>query len=98
MSAAPADRPLVEIYTGPYCSYCHRAKDLLTRKGLKYNEFDISSPLNREEMMRRLPRARTIPQIFIDGEHIGGCEDLELLHSLGELDRIVRGEGSDEAD
>lgn len=82
--------PQVEIYTGPQCSYCMRAKSLLSRKGVAFKEVDISEPQNRLEMAQRLPRARTIPQIFIDGRHVGGCEDLELLDSHGGLDTMIR--------
>lgn len=82
--------PLVEIYTGPQCSYCVRAKSLLSRKGVDYKELDISSPQNRLEMAQRLPRARSIPQVFIDGQHVGGCEDLELLESQGRLNSLLQ--------
>lgn len=81
--------PSVEIYTGPLCSYCARAKALLTAKGITFKEHDVSGPGGREAMQQRLPRARTIPQIFIAGEHIGGCEDLELLESTGRLDPML---------
>lgn len=81
--------PSVEIYTGPLCSYCARAKSLLTAKGITFKEHDVSGPGGREAMQQRLPRARTIPQIFIAGEHIGGCEDLELLESTGRLDPML---------
>jgi glutaredoxin 3 len=81
--------PSVEIYTGPLCSYCARAKSLLTAKGIAFKEHDVSGPGGREAMQQRLPRARTIPQIFIAGEHIGGCEDLELLESTGRLDPML---------
>lgn len=81
--------PQVEIYTGPHCSYCSRAKTLLSAKGVVYKEHDVSGPGGREAMLQRLPRARTIPQIFIAGEHIGGCDDLELLESSGRLDAML---------
>ena len=81
----------IEIYTGPNCGYCQRAKALLNRKKLPYREFDISATHNHQQLLRRLPRARTIPQIFIGERHLGGCEDLELLESTGGLDAVVRG-------
>lgn len=81
---------VIEIYTGPNCGYCQRAKALLNRKKLPYREFDISVPDHHLELLRRIPRARTIPQIFIGERHLGGCEDLELLESSGELDAAVR--------
>jgi glutaredoxin 3 len=89
MQAHPRKGPSVEIYTGPQCTYCVRAKSLLGRKGISYVELDISTPQNRLEMAQRLPRARSIPQIFIDGKHVGGCEDLELLDSHGGLDAMI---------
>jgi glutaredoxin 3 len=81
---------VIEIYTGPNCGYCQRAKALLNRKKLPYREFDISVPDHHLELLRRVPRARTIPQIFIGERHLGGCEDLELLESSGGLDAAVR--------
>lgn len=77
--------PGVEIFTGQNCSYCQRAKAVLDRRNLKYREVDVSVGDGRDEMQRRLPGARSIPQIFIDGEHIGGCEDLEQLDADGTL-------------
>jgi len=68
----------VEIFTGPRCGYCHAAKALLGQLGLTYTERDVSDPVVRDEFRERLPRAKTIPQIFIDGEHIGGYDDLKL--------------------
>ncbi len=79
----------VEVFSGPNCAYCKRAKDLLDRKGVAYSDFDISKPEHRDEFVQRLPRARAIPQIFVNGEHIGGCEDLELLDQDGRLDALV---------
>jgi glutaredoxin 3 len=75
----------IEIFTGPNCSYCLRAKVLLERRGLTYDEFDIAQPAHREALLQRLPGARSIPQVFIDGNHAGGCEDLELMASRGLL-------------
>ncbi|MGI9316852.1 MAG: glutaredoxin domain-containing protein [bacterium] len=67
----------IEIYTGPNCSYCEQAKALLQRYGLGYSECDISTPEVMEEFRQRLPRSKALPQIFIDGEHIGSLEDLQ---------------------
>ncbi len=86
----------VEVFSGPNCNYCKRAKELLDQKGVAFTDLDISAPEHRDEFVRRLPRARAIPQIFIDGEHIGGCEDLELLDQDGRLDAMVGGR-TDEA-
>ena len=79
----------IEIFTGPDCGYCRREKALLARRDLRYREFDVSLAAGRDELQRRLPRARTIPQIFIGGEHIGGCEDLERLDADGKLSGYV---------
>ncbi|MDZ4096118.1 MAG: glutaredoxin domain-containing protein [Paracoccaceae bacterium] len=66
----------VEIFTGLDCGYCTAAKQLLVQRGLAFRERDVSQPEVLAEMRARLPRARTIPQIFIDGEHVGGFDDL----------------------
>ena len=68
----------IEMFTGPGCSYCEAAKSLLLRRQLAFTERDVSDPAVLVEFRERLPRVRSIPQIFIDGEHIGGYEDLEL--------------------
>ncbi len=68
----------IEIFTGPECGYCEAAKALLKRRQLAFTERDVSQPDVLAEFQQRLPRVRSIPQIFIDGEHIGGLEDLEL--------------------
>ena len=70
--------PKIEMYTGPNCGYCRAAKDLLAHNNLKYTERDISDPQILQEFRERLPRQKSIPQIFFDGEHIGGYEDLRL--------------------
>jgi glutaredoxin 3 len=90
MPETNAALPRVEIYTGPSCSYCHRAKALLGRRSLDYREHDVSRPDARAAMAARLPAARTVPQIFIDGEHVGGCDDLEALEASGALDALLR--------
>ncbi len=70
----------IEIYSGPGCSYCEAAKLLLDQKGVAYVDYDIvANPEHREELLRRLPRSRAIPQIFINGEHVGGYDDLCLF-------------------
>lgn len=77
----------VEIYTSMLCGYCHAAKRLLKSKGIKYEETDVLlKPGRRKEMMARAKGRYTVPQIFIDGEHIGGCEELYALDAAGELD------------
>jgi glutaredoxin 3 len=66
----------VEIFTGPGCGYCAAAKRLLSARNLPFVERDVSDPEVLAEMRRRLPNARTIPQIFVGDEHIGGYDDL----------------------
>jgi glutaredoxin 3 len=70
----------IEIFTGHGCGYCTAAKRLLTARNLPFVERDISDPEALAEMRRRLPQARTIPQIFIGDEHVGGYD--ELSHRL----------------
>jgi len=78
----------VEIYTKMLCPYCHRAKRLLDIKGVDYREIDVtSSPELRAEMRQRSNGRQTVPQIFIDGEPIGGSDELVALNETGELDR-----------
>jgi len=68
----------IEIFTGPDCGYCQAAKDLLAQMDLAFIERDISDSKVLQEFRERLPRQKSIPQIFVDGEHIGGYEDLRL--------------------
>jgi glutaredoxin 3 len=82
--------PKVEIYTKLYCGYCHRAKRLLDSKGVDYVEYDISlGGPKRAEMMERKPDAYTVPQIFIDGQAVGGSDDLARLDREGKLDTLL---------
>jgi glutaredoxin 3 len=85
-----AASPRVEIYTAPYCGFCHRAKALLAHKSLAYREHDVSTPDAYAAMRARLPGARTVPQIFIDGQPVGGSDDLAALDASGELDALIR--------
>ncbi|MBW8882122.1 MAG: glutaredoxin 3 [Asticcacaulis sp.] len=79
----------IDIYTKPYCPYCERAKALLERKGVSYNEIIASNdPGRRAEMNSRSGRF-TYPQIFIDDLHVGGCDDLMALESRGGLDPLL---------
>jgi len=81
----------IEIYTKPGCPYCDRAKALLTHKGADFKEIIASNdPVLREDMNKRSGRY-TYPQIFIDGLHIGGCDDLVALDSRGGLDALLAG-------
>lgn len=79
----------IEIFSGPQCGYCKHAKEILDQKGFGYEDLDISDEQHRTELMRRLPRTRSIPQIFVDGEHIGGFEDLQIFDADGRLDEML---------
>lgn len=81
---------VVEIYTRPFCSYCYRAKRLLDDKGIDYREHEIGyGGPDRDEMVRRANGRATVPQIFIDDRHIGGCDDLMALERAGKLDALL---------
>jgi glutaredoxin 3 len=80
----------VEIYTKAWCGYCARARKLLAGKGVEYQEYDITmGGPKREEMLERAPGRTTVPQIFIDGRHIGGSDDLMQLDRDGKLDELL---------
>ncbi len=75
------------LYTTPYCGYCRAAKRLLTSKGLDFTEIDVSEdPAKREEMISRAMGMRTVPQIFIQGRHVGGYDELAELEREAKLD------------
>ncbi|MBV8739951.1 MAG: glutaredoxin 3 [Alphaproteobacteria bacterium] len=77
----------VEMYTTMFCPYCARARTLLRNKGAPFVDIDIlEQPERRGEMIQRAGGRSTVPQIFIDGAHIGGCDDLVALDRAGELD------------
>ena len=82
----------VKIYTTNYCGYCVRAKDLLTRKGVKYEEVDVTG---NDEMRAKLVEMsggqRTVPQIFIGETHVGGYSDLARMETEGRLDPMLNG-------
>ena len=80
----------VTIYTTALCGYCARAKALLGKKGVQYDEIDISMvPGAREEMLRRANGKRTVPQIFIGDTHVGGSDELHALDREGKLDPLL---------
>ena len=80
--------PKVEIYYKDYCPFCKRAKGLLDEKDIDYKLYDITHDKDgQQEMQKRKPGARTVPQIFIDDKSIGGCDELFALEDSGELDR-----------
>ncbi len=80
----------VEIYTKFACPYCVRAKHLLDEKNVAYTEYDVTmGGAKREEMLSRAPGARTVPQIFINDEAIGGSDDLQVLDRQGKLNDML---------
>jgi glutaredoxin 3 len=81
----------VEIYTRSWCGYCARAKALLRKKGQEFTEFDVEDEPSREaEMVVRAGGATSVPQIFIDGRHVGGSDNLHALDRQGKLDPMLR--------
>lgn len=82
--------PRIEIYTTQICPYCDRAKRLLKKKGMEWEEIDVSTDDGlRTFMTQRAGGKRTVPQIFIDDFHVGGCDDLYELESEGKLDKLL---------
>jgi glutaredoxin 3 len=82
--------PNIEIYTTTICPFCHAAKRLLAAKGAVFSEISLSKePELRDAMIARAKGSRTVPQIFIDGNHIGGCDDLYALDASGGLEPLL---------
>lgn len=79
----------VEIYTWSQCPFCIRAKGLLDQKGVKYTEYCIDGDeVARAKMTKRAQGGRSLPQIFINDQHIGGCDDMYALDAQGKLDPL----------
>lgn len=84
--------PTIEIYSTTVCPFCVRAKALLDKKKVTYREYNLTkNPELREEMLKRANGKKTVPQIFINGRHIGGCDDLYELESEKQLDPLLVG-------
>jgi glutaredoxin 3 len=82
----------IEIYTTRYCPYCTAAKRLLSHKGAKFTEIDVSGdPKGRSDMVARANGRTTVPQIFIGAIHVGGYDDLAALEYAGKLDPLLGG-------
>ncbi|BAZ79860.1 glutaredoxin 3 [Sphaerospermopsis kisseleviana CS-549] len=82
----------VEIYTWSTCPFCNRAKNLLLNKGVDFIEYNIDrDEVARNEMAQRANGKRSLPQIFINDHHIGGCDNLYTLDSAGQLDTLLGG-------
>ena len=85
-----SDAARILVYSTPFCGYCGAAKRLLTKKGAEFAEVDVLfDAARRQEMIDKSGGQRTVPQIFIDGRHIGGYDDLSALDSSGELDGLL---------
>ncbi|AHM03362.1 Glutaredoxin, GrxC [Roseibacterium elongatum DSM 19469] len=82
----------IEIYTSPFCGFCHAAKRMLQSKGLSFVEYDVmQDPSKRTEMLQRANGRHTVPQIFVGAHHIGGYDDMAALERDGKLDPIIAG-------
>lgn len=79
----------VVMYSGEHCAYCMRARRLLEKKGVAFQEIKVDQAPHLREQMEQLSQRRTIPQIFIQGRHIGGFDDLAALDNAGELDALL---------
>lgn len=80
---------LIEIFTGPDCAHCQEVKRLLKAKGIEFVEYDIGEPEHMRIYAERLPRKRSVPQIFINGQYLGNEQDFKLIVEDGRLDAIV---------
>ena len=80
----------VEIYTGPLCAFCDWTKTLLKKKGIAFKEINIGDDPNKvTEMVKKSNGMKTVPQIFIDGKHIGGNHELQALEKEGKLNSLL---------
>ena len=90
MAGAVAPMAKVEIYSSPWCGYCSRAKTLLERKGVAYTDIDVDvDSSRRKEMSERAGGRTSVPQIFIDGVHVGGSDELFALDRARKLDAML---------
>ena len=82
--------PLVEVYTKTFCGFCWRAKHLLESKGVQYKEISVDfGGESRQQMIERANGRTTVPQIFIAGRHVGGCDEMLGLERDGKLDELI---------
>ena len=79
----------IDLYSKDYCLWCQRAKELLNIKGVSFNEIDVTGDSEREQEMRQRSGRRTVPQLFIGDQHIGGCSDLFAMDEQGTLDPLL---------
>lgn len=86
--------PKVQVYSKQQCAYCVRAKALLTKKGIPFEEIDVEQDEAKRAWLVETSGQRTVPQIFVDGRPLGGFSDIETLDRQGKLDPILRGEAA----
>jgi len=79
----------VEMYTKAFCPFCVRAKSLLKNKGVKFIDIPAAMDRKKRQEMNQRSGRNTFPQIFIDGKHIGGCDDIHALDRAGKLDALL---------
>lgn len=88
----PAGTPQkIVMYSTPWCGYCTRAKRLLTSKGFAFTEIDVDGDSEKRAWLRQVTGRRTVPQIFIGTESVGGYDEIAALDRMGQLDRMVKG-------
>lgn len=80
----------VEIYTTDYCPYCVKAKALLKSKNVNFTEIQVKTDQERMDLVEKSGGRKTVPQIFINNQHIGGCDDLYQLNSEKKLDDLLK--------
>ena len=80
----------VEMYVKTFCPYCSRAEMLLESKGVEFETYLLDSTERRQEMIQRANGRTTVPQIFIDDHHVGGCDDLYALDREGKLEQLLK--------
>lgn len=81
----------VHIYTSPTCGFCHAAKRMLSAKGVKFTEIDVSRDAMKKQQMMQKTGRRTVPQIYIGKTHVGGFDDMNALEQAGKLDSLLAG-------
>ncbi|MGP1254962.1 MAG: glutaredoxin 3 [Kiloniellales bacterium] len=85
----------IEVYSSLFCPFCFRAKRLLKQKEQEFDEIDVlAQPKRKAEMVQRAGGRTSVPQIFIDGHHVGGCDELYALDAEGKLDPLLLGQAS----
>lgn len=84
--------PRVQIYTTQYCPYCLRAKALLAKKGVAFEEIDITDDDAKWDWLAKVTGQQTVPQVFVGGRSLGGFSDIDALDQKGQLDPLLRGD------